>query len=55
MARPRKGRDDQLSDGKLLKRARENEFAELTADEVEQIEELYHSSFSAKGGGDATA
>ncbi|QOZ66559.1 Fic family protein [Bradyrhizobium arachidis] len=43
------------NDGKLSKRARENEFAELTADEVEQIEELYQSSFSAKGGGDATA
>lgn len=43
------------NDGKLSKRARENEFAELTADEVEQIEELYQSSFSAKGGGNATA
>jgi Fic family protein len=42
------------NDGKLSKRARESEFANLTADEVEQIEELYRSSFLAKGG-DATA
>lgn len=38
------------SDGKLSKRARENEFAELTPDEIEQIEELYRSSFAATGG-----
>jgi hypothetical protein len=35
------------NDGKLSKRARENEFAQLTADEVEKIEELYRSSFAA--------
>jgi hypothetical protein len=32
--------------GKLSKRARENEFYELTADEVTQIEELYRTSFA---------
>jgi Fic family protein len=32
--------------GKLSKRARENEFAQLTAAEVEKIEELYRVSFS---------
>jgi len=31
--------------GKLSKRAQENEFAELTADEVNQIEKLYRASF----------
>jgi hypothetical protein len=31
--------------GKLSKRARENEFAELTADEISRIEELYSASF----------
>lgn len=38
------------NDGKLSKRAQENEFAELTPDEIEQIEELYRSSFTAKSG-----
>ena len=38
------------NDGKLSKRAQENEFAELTADEITQIEELYRSSFIAKSG-----
>lgn len=38
------------NDGKLSKRAQENEFAELTADEIVQIEELYRSSFIAKSG-----
>jgi hypothetical protein len=38
--------------GKLSKRAQENEFAELTADEIAQIEELYRSSFIAKSGED---
>jgi Fic family protein len=32
--------------GRLSKRARENEFAELTPEEVEQIEKLYRDSFS---------
>jgi len=37
------------NDGKLSKRARENEFAQLTADEVHKIEELYRSSFVRDG------
>ncbi|WFU42170.1 Fic family protein [Bradyrhizobium sp. CB82] len=32
--------------GKLSKRARENEFAQLTPEEVERIEELYNTAFS---------
>ncbi len=35
--------------GQLSKRARENEFAELTADEVTQIEDLYGATFGASG------
>jgi hypothetical protein len=42
------------NDGKLSKRAKDNEFAELTPDEIEQIEELYRHSFTAKSG-DVTA
>ena len=38
------------NEGRLSKRAKENEFAELTPDEIEQIEELYRSSFAAKSG-----
>jgi Fic/DOC family len=37
------------NDGKLSKKARENEFAQLTADEVHKIEELYRSSFVRDG------
>ncbi|WP_311974436.1 Fic family protein [Bradyrhizobium glycinis] len=37
------------NEGKLSKRARENEFAQLTADEVGKIEELYRSSFLEDG------
>lgn len=33
------------NDGKLSKRAKENEFSELTPNEVIEIEKLYHSSF----------
>lgn len=33
--------------GRLSKRARKNEFAELTEDEVTQIEELYGATFGA--------
>jgi hypothetical protein len=33
------------NDGRLSKRARENEFSELTTDEVSQIEALYRASF----------
>ena len=35
--------------GRLSKRARENEFAELTVDEIAQIEELYGASFGKAG------
>jgi hypothetical protein len=35
--------------GKLSRRAKENEFAELTAEEVLEIEKLYSSSFSEAG------
>jgi hypothetical protein len=35
--------------GKLSKRARENEFAQLTPNEVEQIERLYRDSFPEAG------
>jgi hypothetical protein len=35
------------NDGRLSKRARENEFSELTQDEVARIEELYNASFGA--------
>jgi hypothetical protein len=35
--------------GKLSKRALENEFAGLTADEVSRVEQLYRSSFDAGG------
>jgi hypothetical protein len=34
--------------GRLSKRARENEFAMLTPDEVDKIEELYSASFGDK-------
>jgi hypothetical protein len=37
------------NNGALSKRARENEFAQLTADEVQKIEELYRSSFLGGG------
>lgn len=37
------------NDGKLSKRARENELAQLTADEVHKIEELYRSSYVRDG------
>jgi hypothetical protein len=37
------------NEGKFSKRARESEFAQLTGDEVEQIEALYRSSFVAAG------
>ncbi len=37
------------NDGTFSKRARENEFAQLTADEVHKIEELYRSSFVRDG------
>ncbi len=36
--------------GRLSKRARENEFAELTQDEVSKIEQLYKDSFGQRGG-----
>jgi hypothetical protein len=35
--------------GRLSKRARDNEFAELTQDEVSKIEELYNASFGEGG------
>jgi Fic family protein len=35
--------------GRLSKRARENEFAQLTSEEVEQIEQLYRDSFPDAG------
>jgi Fic family protein len=35
--------------GKLSKRAQKNEFAELTANEVAQIEDLYRNSFETTG------
>jgi hypothetical protein len=35
------------NNGQLSKRAQENEFAELTAEEIRQIEELYRASFGA--------
>ena len=35
--------------GRLSRRARENEFAELTVDEIAQIEELYGASFGKAG------
>jgi hypothetical protein len=37
------------NDGRLSKRARENEFAELTEDEVAKIEQLYADSFGQSG------
>lgn len=37
------------NEGRLSKRARENEFSELTADEVTQIENLYGATFGASG------
>jgi hypothetical protein len=43
------------NEGRLSKRARESEFAELTPDEIEQIEELYQSSFAAKSGDSAAS
>jgi hypothetical protein len=36
--------------GQLSRRAREGEFAELTADEVARIEELYREAFAAEAG-----
>jgi hypothetical protein len=39
--------------GRLSKRAIDNEFAELTADEIAQIENLYGQSFSDNGSGSA--
>lgn len=36
----------QQNEGRLSKRARENEFAELTPDEVTKIDELYQAAFS---------
>ncbi len=36
----------QQNEGRLSKRARDNEFSELTPDEVTKIEELYQSAFS---------
>ncbi|MFK4719351.1 hypothetical protein ABIE89_000451 [Bradyrhizobium niftali] len=38
------------NDGKLSKRAQENEFTQLTRDEVQQIEALYAESFEGGGG-----
>jgi hypothetical protein len=35
--------------GKLSRRAKENEFAELTAEEVFEIEKLYSSAFGEAG------
>ena len=35
------------NNGQLSRRAQENEFAELTADEIRQIEELYRAAFGA--------
>jgi hypothetical protein len=35
--------------GRLSKRARESEFAELTQDEVSKIEQLYTDSFGQSG------
>lgn len=37
------------NEGRLSRRARENEFAELTADEVSRVEELYSATFGAAG------
>ncbi|WP_346658509.1 hypothetical protein [Bradyrhizobium sp. 179] len=39
------------NDGKLSKRAQENDFTQLTRDEVQQIEALYAESFGEGGGG----
>jgi len=39
------------NDGRLSKRARENEFAELTQDEVARIEQLYTDAFGQSGAG----
>jgi len=41
----------QQNGGRLSQRAIDNEFAELTADEVAQIEDLYGQSFSEQGSG----
>ena len=41
------------NDGKLSKRARTREFARLSEDEVERVEELYERCFPAVGGGPA--
>ncbi len=40
----------QQNEGRLSKRARDNEFAELTSDEVTKIEELYRAAFSENTG-----
>jgi Fic/DOC family len=37
------------NEGRLSRRARENEFADLTADEVSKVEELYRTSFGTAG------
>ena len=37
------------NEGRLLRRARENEFADLTADEVSKVEEWYTASFGTAG------
>ena len=39
------------NDGRLSKRARENEFAELTQDEVAKIEQLHTDTFGQSGAG----
>ena len=36
------------NEGKLSKRSRENEFAQLTAEEIAKIEELYRTSFQER-------
>lgn len=40
----------QQNEGRLSKRARDNEFSQLTPDEVTKIEELYQTAFSNDSG-----
>jgi len=40
----------QQNEGRLSKRARDNEFSQLTPDEVTKIEGLYQAAFSRESG-----